>query len=185
MSRFLKWLNGIDFRKLVWSVPIVLFLHEMEEWNQIDWYHRHNVNIGQLTNLDERSWLLFLSILGFVWTACSLIPRSAKGTAYIMTPLMVIIFADGIRHLLWVVSHLEFQPGFIFGTVITFIVCTYLFVRAVKDKLIPIWYPLVLTAVIFIPVIIDTVSAAISKTESMVSHNIREIAKWLAYKLSN
>jgi len=185
MAKFFMWLNGFDFRKLVWVVPIVLCLHELEEWNMLDWYRQHQFDIGSLTNLDARTWLLFISLVGFVWTACSLIPRNKKITAYIIMPLIVFMLGNGVQHLVWVISYWSYQPGFIFGAIVTLPVYSYVIFRAVRDKLTPIWYPLVLLAVVFIPGLIDFAKSLITKEKAPPAsiHALHEFSQWLARKL--
>lgn len=184
MKAILNRLNNINFRKLIWLFPIILFLHEMEEWNILKWYHKHQIELPiGMTNLDARTWLLFLSLVGFIWVICGLISKNNKITAYIILPAIFLCLSNSIQHLVLVISYKEYTPGFIFGFIISILIYIYIITRTVTDKLIPLWYPVVFIIILLIPFGSDALNTLKGNTTSKSLNLIHVFAKWLSQKL--
>lgn len=177
-------LNNIDFPKLIWLVPIILFLHEMEEWNILTWYRRHQIELPEgMTNLDVRTWLLFISLVGLIWALVSLITKNKKISAYIIIPAIFICLVNCIQHLVLVFSYQEYTPGFIFAFIIGVPIYLYIIIRALRDKLIPLWYPIVFAVIILIPSALEAARSLQGTTTSKSLESIHVFAMWLSHKL--
>ena len=47
----IDFLAGVNFKTLMWIIPFVFFLHEMEEWNILTWYHATKEYKAFLSNM--------------------------------------------------------------------------------------------------------------------------------------
>lgn len=151
-------LNTLTFRAVVGLIPICFLLHELEEWYILDWYNRFYIDMPDSTNLSVRLWILFISMVGFLLTGLTLLPKSSKITAYLIVPLIVLTIANGLQHVFWIFYFKAYAPGAFFGGLIGVSLGLYIVIRAIGEKLIPFWYPM-----LFIPyltkVLISTVEA--------------------------
>ncbi len=80
----------LPFTTLIWLIPVAIALHEFEKWNIIHWYHRNFVDLPNKASTTTRTFLVFMTVLGFVWTVLALIPNDPK-TAYIISPLAAVL----------------------------------------------------------------------------------------------
>jgi hypothetical protein len=112
----MEYLKLIDIKTLYFIVPVILFIHEMEEWNIFN-FHKSNYknNLIDETVLSTRLWLLFLSVTGFVWTSvCYIIPNEVLSIS-IMMLLVDFTILNSIQHIGMTVKIKKYNPGFIFG----------------------------------------------------------------------
>ncbi len=143
-------------RKLFFVVPIVLFIHEMEEWN-IFHYHQKNYQTGEIKEsiLGTRLWLFFLSLIGFVWTAiCYLIPNLTISTA-IMMILIDFTILNSLQHIVLTLKTKKYNPGFLFGGLIAIFVAIIAIMNILYHKIIPTWGMILLLCLI-LPVLIES-----------------------------
>ena len=106
-------LSLFSIRQFYIVVPIVLFLHEMEEWNIVK-FHKENYDV-QLheTNLSERLWLLMLSLIGlFFCIKCINIPNTVISCSIFLI-LVTFLLINGLQHILLSVVLKKYNPGFI------------------------------------------------------------------------
>ena len=63
-------LSEVPIRRLLWLLPLAFALHELEEWNILDWYRQYwtNVDAELMTQRTVRTHLVWSSVLGFLWT---------------------------------------------------------------------------------------------------------------------
>lgn len=184
MKKIINFLKNFNFRKLIFLVPIMLFLHEMEEWNILNWYHRHGIELPQgMTNLDARTWLLFISLIGFLWAMVSLIPKNRKISGYIIVTAIFICLINSIQHLVLIFSYHEYTPGFMFGFIISVPIYIYIIIRAINDKIISLWYPVVISVIVLIPISLDAIHTLRGTTTSTSLNGIHYFAIWLSHKL--
>jgi hypothetical protein len=134
-SIFLR-IRTLDFTTLLWAVPIVNMLHELEEWNVIPWEQATFVGLMPISNLAIRLLLLANSLFAFffVWLATRF--RNARITAYIVVPAIALIILNGGQHILWSISFLSYSPGLIFGGIIGVPLYLYLVIRATTERLV-------------------------------------------------
>ncbi|MBN1501362.1 MAG: hypothetical protein JW982_14475, partial [Spirochaetes bacterium] len=93
-------LEKIDIRKFIFTFPFIAALHELEEWNILSWHLKYNTNVpSDVTDFHLRFAFIIISILIFIWTFISLIPKDKKITAYIFSPLILISLINGFEHL--------------------------------------------------------------------------------------
>ncbi|SRR6266567_7318237 len=91
----------MSFLTAIWLLPVALLLHEAEEWNILRWEQRNFVNLPAKTNAGVRTFLVFFTLFGFLWTAL------AAGA-----------FLNALQHLFYTLYFRQYTPG-----VITSVVC--------------------------------------------------------------
>ncbi|MBN1532404.1 MAG: HXXEE domain-containing protein [Spirochaetes bacterium] len=140
----MRWrLGEMEFRRVVWIIPAVFLLHELEEWNILAWYREYFSEMPVLTdNADFRAWIIGVSIFAFLWTWISTRFKNERITAYLVIPPVVLILANGIQHLFWLFYFQAYAPGVIFASLLGIPACSYVLYRGVRGVKIPLWYPL-------------------------------------------
>ncbi len=108
--------SEINIKTWMWMIPFLLFFHEMEEWNILDWYHKIYNPPPKSTKLSCRLWLFTLSIWGFVMTAIAYIVPNIYITTGIIVFLIVFTTFNGMQHIYWTFAFKRYAPGVIFST---------------------------------------------------------------------
>ena len=129
IKNFFMKLEKIDLRKFIIVFPFIALLHELEEWNILKWHLKYNTNVPSgVTDFHLRLAFILISILIFIWTFISLIPKNKKITAYIFSPLIILGLLNGFEHLIWMIEFRVYAPGVIFG----FFFLAYGFFRLIR-----------------------------------------------------
>ena len=162
-------IESVSFRRLVWIIPVVFLIHELEEWNIMDWYERFYTEMPASTDLSVRIWLLAISIIAFILTGAALLFKNTGVTAYLMVPLIAFTLANGLQHLYWLFLFGAYDPGVIFGGFVGVPAGIYVIWRAAKEKLVRPWYP-----VIFIPYLVHIMTGTVEAGNTL-SPSIRSI----------
>lgn len=140
-------------------IPVVLFLHEMEEWNIVE-FHRKNYKIQfNETNMSERLWLFILSLIGLFFSIlCQNINNEviANSIFLILTTFLTI---NGLQHLLLTISIKKYNPGFIFGGLIGTSLSILYDIKLLHESIIPLWIFLAITLLEFVPATYDTIKS--------------------------
>ena len=143
-------LLAVRFQKAVWLLPACWFLHEMEEWNILNWYHEYWVNVPDVTAADMRVGLVLMSLAGLGWTVFTVLFKNPKVTALLVLPFFTVVaFSNALQHIYWVFAFAAYSPGVVTSVLLVIPVILYLTIRATQDQLIPIWY----AALIYVPVV--------------------------------
>lgn len=165
-------------KKIFFIVPLVLFIHEMEEWN-IYHYHKKNYTNGvfEETILGTRLWLFFLSIIGFVWTTiCYIIPNTTISSILMML-LIDFTLLNAIQHIVVSLKTKKYNPGLIFGGFIAIIVAIIVIKNILYHSIIPNW-GVVLILFLIIPILIESIiSSKNNKLPKMLVGILRFSAK--------
>ncbi len=150
-------LKALFFQKLIWLVPVVFLFHELEEWNILAWYDAYFVDVPESTDVSIRTWLVAVSIVGFLLTSLTLLFKSETVKAYFMVPLIIVTLGNGLQHLYWTFLFGDYAPGVIFGGLIGVPLGCYFLYRCVSGKLISRWYLL-----LFVPYIANSIVQTIA-----------------------
>jgi hypothetical protein len=126
----------LSFNRVLWAVPVVFFLHEMEEWNVLSWELSHFEGFESVPLIGLRLWLLLASVFGFLLTWIATRFQSEKITAYIIFPAIILTVLNGAQHVTWTFYFRDISPGFFFGGLLGIPVGIYLLFRAIKEKLV-------------------------------------------------
>lgn len=95
-------LSELNYRKIVWLLPIVFMIHELEEWNIKGWYETNFVNPPEVSDAALRIMLLLISLIAFFITAIASSFKSEKLVAYISLIFFVAAaFSNAVQHLYW------------------------------------------------------------------------------------
>jgi hypothetical protein len=167
--RALIKLNSISFRTIIWALPVVFLFHELEEWNILVWYERFYVDMPASTDFSVRIWIITISLAGFLLTGLTLIPKNPKVTAYLIVPLIALTVSNGLQHEYWLFYFKAYAPGVVFGGVIGVVLGVYIIYRAIAEKSIPFWYPL-----LFVPYIAMVLKSTV-EAGNKLSPSIRAV----------
>ncbi len=136
---FFKNPDRIDFMKTVWLIPVIGLLHELEEWNILPWHRKFNTGVPDVTSLQIRTVLVLIGLVYFAWTALSLMPRSRRTRQALLVPLLALLAANGLQHLIWLIQFKTYAPGVVFGFFAGVPVCLYFLWRISREKIMPKW----------------------------------------------
>jgi hypothetical protein len=90
---------AIPFRRLVWLLPLTFAVHEAEEWNIIPWYQAQFTNPPNTSDIAVYTWLVGISIVGFLWTTVACLLRTPTATARMALPFFVVlVFSNALQH---------------------------------------------------------------------------------------
>lgn len=162
-------LNSVSLRSLVWVLPVVFLFHELEEWNILEWYNRFYVDMPASTDFSVRIWIIAISLTGFLLTGLTLVSKNPKVTVYLIAPLIAFTVANGLQHVYWLFYFKAYAPGFVFGGVVGVVLGVYIIGRAIAEKSIPLWYPL-----LFVPYIVMVLQSTVAAGNTL-SPSIRSV----------
>lgn len=147
-------------KELFFVIPLVLFIHEMEEWN-IYHYHQKNYPTGVIKEsiLGTRLWLFFLSFVGFAWTTVSYLIPNLTVSAIVMMFLIDFTILNALQHLILTVKTKKYNPGVLFGGVIALFVAIVAIVNILHYSIIPVW-GMVLLLCLILPILIESALSA-------------------------
>jgi hypothetical protein len=139
------------------TIPLVLFLHEMEEWNIVK-FHKDNYTVQyNETNMTERLWLFMLSLIGLFFSIiCSNIPNTVISNSIFLV-LATFLLLNGVQHILLSIVLKKYNPGFIFGGLLGTTLSLLYDIKIIRESVIPLWLFICITLLEFVPAGIDTV----------------------------
>ena len=109
-------LLNLNFRAWIWIIPLFLFLHEMEEWNILDWYHSTYNPPPKSTKLSCRIWLFIMSLWGFIVASLAYFIPNKHISAGIAVFLVVFTTFNGFQHIFWLFAFKKYAPGVLFSS---------------------------------------------------------------------
>jgi hypothetical protein len=172
MSELLGVLGDPDFLSVLWLFPIAFALHEAEEWNIMKWYHRNYSDLPPATDRSARTWIVFISLVGFAWTAIAVLPGSPSVAAFVLLPLVAIAIQNGLQHIYWLFCFRQYAPGVVTSVLLVIPIGGYIVAMAVQQGHVPIWY-VAIWAALMIPGLVQTVRAGNEMTAP-----VRAIHNW-------
>ncbi len=158
MDQIITLLNSSDFLTTLWLFPVAVTVHELEEWNIVQWYRQNFVNLPPLQDRGLRAWILFSSLLAFVWTALAVIPGNPTLAAFVLLLAFVLMLQNALQHVYYLLYFRRFAPGVITAVLLLIPSIGYLTARAVAFAVVPGWYALLLIA-LTLPNLVQTVRA--------------------------
>lgn len=161
---------------LYWMIPIILTLHELEEWNILKWYQFHYKNPPSSDNLAVRTWLIFCSVFGFIWTFVSIWMSNDYLTAFFMSLLILVTVQNAIQHIYWQILFRAYSPGVIFSS-IGLLLGVYTIYRVTNEGYLTWWVDIVLL-IALIPTTIQTIQAKNTMTKFVES--VHQFGVWLS-----
>lgn len=134
MKRIAGTLDHLDIRMLLFAIPLVSVLHELEEWNVLDWHRKVNAIVPDVTDLHVRTALVLVILLHFVWIGLSPAPKPNKVTHYLAIPLLALSIQKEIQHLICCAKFGIYVPGVIFGYFVGIPITVYIICRIMKQQ---------------------------------------------------
>lgn len=174
-------LASIPFRRLVWCLPASFALHEAEEWNIMSWYQAQFINPPTTNPVAVYTWLVGISLVGFLWTGAACLLPTASATARFALPFFVVlVFGNALQHLYWQVAFGVYAPGFLASAVLNIPLTLLVSWHALRNRLVGHFYVLVLY-LLCVPAVTSVVAAG--RTVSPVVQRIHVFSTWLAHAL--
>lgn len=139
-------LGKIPIRRVAWLLPVAFALHELEEWNIVEWYRRYwtNVDPAMVNQRNAWTWLAFASLFGFLWTFLAMRLRNLKFAFHLLLVFFVAVFSHCMAHVYWLFSLGVYAPGVVTSVLLIMPVTAYVTYRAIRDGLISSAYAAVL-----------------------------------------
>lgn len=110
-------LKNVDFRHLIWIIPLVHMLHELEEWNIMKWYKSTYTDLPGSTASSIRLWLIIVSVIGFIYTAVPFYIGNLSAAAYLIEVFVIYTTFNGCQHIYWTFAFRKYSPGVIFSSI--------------------------------------------------------------------
>jgi len=166
MNNIFVTLNQIDFLTWLWLFAIAFALHEAEEWNILSWYQRNYVDLPPSTNKAVRVWIIFVSLIGFVWCAVATLPGNPVLAAYAFLPTIAVAMQNALQHVYWLFYFKQYAPGVVTSVVLLIPLGLYVTIEAVSQNYVAYWYVSVLVLAM-IPGLLQTVKAKNKMTKQI------------------
>jgi len=170
----------MSFLAAIWLLPVALAFHEAEEWNILGWQQRNFVNLPAKTNASIRTTLVFVTLLGFLWTALAAVPNNPKIAAFMILPFAAIGFLNALQHLFYMMYFRQYAPGVITSVVLLLPITGYVTARAIEENLVPVVYVVAITILVILG-LVQTMKAGNTFIPAFraISHFGMALSKWL------
>jgi len=170
----------MSFLTAIWLLPVALALHEAEEWNILGWQQRNFINLPAKTNTSIRTVLVFVTLLGFLWTALAPLPNNPHIAAFMVLPFTAIGFLNALQHLFYTMYFRQYAPGVITSVVLLLPISGYLTAKAIQENLVPVGYVVALGILAMLG-LIQTMEAGNTLIPAFraISHFGMALSKWL------
>lgn len=150
-------LNEMNLKTIMWIIPIIFFIHEMEEWNILDWYQSTYEIPPPSTKLSCRLWLWGISLCGFLISTIAYAIPNESISAMIILILIVFTTLNGLQHIYWTITFQKYAPGLI-GSSIGIIAGSIVTATILIQHLASPYYVIILY-LITVPVIVQAIRA--------------------------
>jgi hypothetical protein len=158
MGEILAVLQRLDFLTSLWLFPVAVALHELEEWNIVRWYELNFVDLPQLSDKGARAWIVFSSLVGFIWTGIAILPGNQAVAAFVLLLAFALMLQNALQHIYYLFYFRPYAPGIVTSVFFLIPIIGYLVARVIQQGYVPIWYTILLL-VLLIPDLIQTVKA--------------------------
>jgi hypothetical protein len=105
-------MNSIN---LVWAIPIFFSIHELEEWNILNWYKKYYDNLPPSTNFSIHLHIVTFCFVGFLLTSIALLFQTIFLFSLIICFLTGFIILNIFQHIIWTIQLKAYSPGLISG----------------------------------------------------------------------
>lgn len=129
-------MNPINF---IWAIPILFSLHELEEWNILDWYKKFYRNLPGSTEFSIHLHIIFFSITGFLLTYIAYLFHNTFLFSLIISFFSCFILFNIFQHIVWTLQLKSYSPGLISG-IILLIVTVLVNIMLISNGMIQVTY---------------------------------------------
>ena len=142
--------STLPYQKLVWLLPAVLTIHELEEWNIKEWNTANFIGTPDTPDSAVRVLLVLVSIAGFLVTAIACAFSSSTKTAYItLTFFILVAFNNSLQHLFWQLYWGAYAPGVLAAAFLNVPAILLLSWHALKNRLVsPLYIAILYTTAV-------------------------------------
>ena len=159
MNTTLTALKNLSFSAILWLFTFAFVLHELEEWNIMDWYWRNYTNLPpEATHSSARTWIVFICLVWVAWCAAATLPGKPKLAAFVFLPAVALAFQNALQHIYWTFYFQQYAPGVVTAVLLQIPLGLYILARVVQEGYTPLWYIGVWFALI-VPGLVQTVKA--------------------------
>ena len=127
----------------IWAIPIFFSLHELEEWNILDWYKKHYKNLPASTPFSIHLHIFFFCFVGFLLTLIAFLLRDAFLFSLIISFLSAFILLNTFQHVVWTFQLKTYSPGLI-SAIILLSVTVFVNIVLIENNLIQVPFYVVL-----------------------------------------
>jgi hypothetical protein len=133
---------------IIWALPIFFSLHELEEWNILDWYKKYYTKLPPSTKFSIHLHIVFFCLAGFLLTYIAYLFRETFLFSLIISFLSGFILLNTFQHIVWTFQIKAYSPGLVTGLII---LCVTIFVNIVliEKNLIQIPYYAIILLIVF------------------------------------
>jgi hypothetical protein len=157
-----------SFRIQLWLLAASLVLHEAEEWNIYGWYERNFVAMpANRTKTTIRFFLVFLSVVGFLWVAIAQSFGDSSIASWVVMPLVCLILQNVLQHVYWQIRFTQYAPGLCTAVLLLAPLSLGIIITSTVEHLIPSWYMIAL-GVAIVPGLVDTVRSGNKLTRALL-----------------
>lgn len=133
---------------LIWAIPILFSIHELEEWNILDWYRKYYVNIPKSTHFSIHLHIVSFCVVGFLLTYVAYHFRETFIFSLIVSFISAFILLNTFQHVVWTLQLKTYSPGLVTG-LLAFCVVLFVNVVLIRNHMIQIpYYALLLLVII-------------------------------------
>jgi hypothetical protein len=137
----------MDPINFIWAIPIFFSLHELEEWNILDWYKKYYVNLPGSTKFSVHLHIFFFCTVGFLLTYIAYLFRETFLFSLIISFLSGFILLNTFQHIVWTFQLKTYSPGLI-SSIIMLSVTVFVNIILIRNDMIQILYYALLLVVI-------------------------------------
>ena len=172
----------LDFLTILWLFPITLLIHELEEWNILKWYDRHFVDMPRdKSNASTRFFLIFISVVCFLWTGVAVATQREQVAVWIMLPFVGIVVQNIFQHIYWLFLFRSYAPGIISAILLLLPVNGYILFKGFGDGMIS--WPLLSSLIVYwVFAMVETIRAKNTLTGSF--RTINRFSNYMVRKLN-
>ncbi|MBN2612228.1 MAG: HXXEE domain-containing protein [Bacteroidales bacterium] len=151
----------------IWAIPLFFSLHELEEWNILNWYQKYYVNLPGSTNFSIHLHIIIFCIMAFLLTYIAYLFRETFVFSLIIPFLSGFILFNTFQHIIWTFQLKAYSPGLASAIVM---LCVTIFVNIILIKNSLIFLPFYALILLFILPALNTL-----KVKNEMTPEIRRV----------
>lgn len=173
MIEFLGILDNLDIWVVIWLFPVTLSVHVVEELSGlVNWYQRNFTGLPLKVDVSIPTFLVVSTFFVFLLTAATAALGSPHLAAWLLLPLAAAVFWNALQHIYHALYFKQYVPGAISSILLLIPEISYLSIRAVGDRLVPLWFISGLTSLILLGLILVVAAGKKLTTEFHIFHQI-------------
>jgi len=140
-------ISQFPYKRIVWLLPLVLAIHEIEEWNIKAWNVANFQNAPETPESAIRALLVLVILSGFAVAALACAFKNDSKTAYVsLTFFVFVAFNNSLQHIYWQLAWGTYAPGVIAAAFLNIPAILLVSWHAIKNRLVSPIYLFILYA---------------------------------------